>query len=52
MSPTHHKQARVECESCQFTPSIDEDDDRLLADVVREHGRETEQKLSVQFPHG
>lgn len=49
MGPKHHKQARVDCEDCLFSATISDEDDRLPADVVREHGKETGHKLSVQF---
>lgn len=52
MEPKHHKQARFECEDCPFSTIINDDDDRLPADVVREHGQEMGHKLSVKFPDG
>lgn len=52
MGPRHHAAAQVVCEECQFSTTVRDDDDRLPADVVREHGRETGHKLSVTFPEG
>lgn len=50
MVPKHHKKADVVCEDCPFSATIHDGDDRLPADVVREHGKETGHKLSVEFP--
>lgn len=50
MVPKHHKKADVVCEDCPFSTTIHDDDDRLPADVVREHGKERGHKLSVEFP--
>ena len=50
MAPKHHTTANVVCEDCHFSATIRDDDEQLPADVVREHGRETGHKLSVEFP--
>lgn len=50
MDSKHHATARVVCADCPFSATISDGDARLPADVVREHGRETGHKLSVEFP--
>lgn len=39
--------ARVECQECDFTTIVSDDDDRIPADVVIAHGKESGHKLSV-----
>lgn len=50
--PQSHQQAEVVCQDCPFSAVVAEDDDRLPADIVTEHGKETGHKLSVTFPEG
>ena len=50
MAESHHHRARVTCTECPFSAVVEDDDDRLPADVVREHGEESGHKLSVEFP--
>lgn len=50
MSESHHRRARVDCTECPFSAVVEDGDDRLPADVVREHGEESGHKLSVEFP--
>ena len=38
----------MECQDCNFTAVVTPNDDRLPADVVVEHGRESGHKLSVR----
>lgn len=39
--------ARVECQECHFSAVVTEADDRIPADVVIAHGKESGHKLSV-----
>jgi hypothetical protein len=40
-------ETRVECQDCNFATVVSPDEDRLPADVVVEHGRESGHKLAV-----
>ena len=40
-------EARVECQDCGFSTIVKPGEDRIPADVVVEHGRESGHKLSV-----
>lgn len=40
--------ARVECRECCFSADVEPDDDRIPAEVVIAHGRESGHKLSVK----
>lgn len=40
--------ARVVCQDCWFSTVVRPDDDRLPADVVIDHGKESGHKLSVE----
>ena len=42
------REARVECQGCNFRAVVAPSDNRLPADVVVEHGRESGHKLSVR----
>lgn len=52
MTQEHHNEAHIVCEDCPFSTTVHDGDDRLPADVVREHGKERGHKLSVEFPDG
>lgn len=50
MAQYHHHKALVNCKECPYSEVVMDEDDRLPADVVREHGEESGHKLSVEFP--
>lgn len=50
MTQYQHHKALIECEECPYSEVVMDEDDRLPADVVREHGEESGHKLSVEFP--
>lgn len=50
MAESQHHRAVIECTECPFSEVVADEDDRLPADVVREHGEESGHKLSVEFP--
>lgn len=46
--PRYHKKADVICEECPFLTTIQDGDDRLPADRVREHGKENKKPESAE----
>ena len=44
---SERSRARIECSECRFSTDVGPDDDRIPAEVVISHGRESGHKLSV-----
>lgn len=42
--------ARVECQDCEYTKIVEENDDALPGEVLVEHGRKRGHKLRVVYP--